>query len=238
MRLDKLLAQCGYGTRTEVKVLLKKKQVTVNDAVETSAKRQVEAHEVRVMGEAVELPPSELTLIMHKPVGYACTHNPAESPLIYDLIPEAWAKVSLSSAGRLDRETSGLLILSTDGQLLHQLVHPKKKVEKRYRVGYEEELASDAVERALEGIELKDEERPCLPAKLEIHAPSPDGLGQATLTLREGRYHQVRRMIAAVGGHVVTLHRDEVGGLVLPEALAEGECRVLTQEELDQLVGC
>jgi len=232
MRLDKLLAHCGYGTRKDVKALLKRKQVTVQGEVETSAKRKVDPMDVLVNGEKVELPPTEVHLMLHKPEGYSCSHNPSESPLIYDLIPEVWQQAEPKSAGRLDRYTSGLLILSTDGQLLHRLVHPNKKVGKRYRVVFEGTLVKDAVAQVEKGLSLPDDDRPCLPATLTLHEPDDSGRGRATLLIHEGRFHQVRRMFEALGTKVVKLHRDRIGTLQLPEDLPEGHCRELTDDEI------
>ncbi|SCX75565.1 pseudouridine synthase [Desulfoluna spongiiphila] len=235
MRLDKLLAHCGYGTRKDVKALLKRKQVTVHGEIETSAKRQVEPDHVRVNGEKVDLPPTDVHLMLNKPAGYACSHNPSESPLVYDLVPDIWQQADPKSAGRLDRYTSGLLILSTDGQLLHQLVHPNKKVGKRYRVVYEGDLSENAVKRVAKGLPLPDDDRPCLPAILEIHGPDPQGRGRATMLIHEGRFHQVRRMFEALGAKVVELHRDRIGNLELPADLPEGHCRELTEDEIDAM---
>lgn len=235
MRLDKLLAHCGYGTRSEVKTLLKTKCVTVHGEIETRAKRQVEADQVRVRGEGVALPPREVDLILNKPVGYACSHNPTEQPLIYDLLPQEWRALGPEAAGRLDRHTSGLIILSTDGQLLHRLIHPNRKVGKRYRVVYEGELKHDAVQRVAAGLPLADDDRPCLPASLTIQEPTAEGHGRATLLIHEGRFHQVRRMFSALGGHVLHLHRDRIGHLDLPGDLPEGQSRPLTEEDLNAL---
>ncbi|WP_300674363.1 pseudouridine synthase [Desulfoluna sp.] len=232
MRLDKLLAHCGYGTRSGVKSLLKSKQVTVQGEIETSAKLRVDPDHVLVRGEKVQLPLSEVHLMLHKPVGYACSHDPSEHPLMYDLLPKEWADVGPESAGRLDRNTSGLLILTSDGQLLHRLIHPNRKVGKRYRVGYEGTLARDAVQRVEEGLSLIDDDRPCQPAILEIHEPDARGNGRATMVIHEGRYHQVRRMFSALGAHVVELHRDRIGHFDLPEDLLEGQSRLLTEEDI------
>jgi 16S rRNA pseudouridine516 synthase len=129
-------------------------------------------------------------------------------------------------AGRLDRATSGLLILTRDGDFVHRLTHPTRKTSKRYRIEFDGELVEDAIERCQKGFLLAGEDRPTLSAVLEF-----DGPGQATLLLREGRTHQVRRMIRILGGEVVSLHRDRVGGLDLPEDLEPGDLRPLEREE-------
>jgi 16S rRNA pseudouridine516 synthase len=235
-RLDALLTHCGFGTRREVKIMIKRGRVTVAGEVCTSAKTQVEADQVQVRGQQVQAPPKELHLLLHKPVGYACTHDVNEAPILEELLPPLWRASGVEPAGRLDRATSGLLILSTDGQLLHSLISPKRKIPKRYRIGYRGELRRDAVKRCAEGLRLLDDDRLCLPAALQVQAASSDGLGRASLVLREGRYHQVRRMITALGGQVIELHRDRIGNLELPEDLAPGELRDLDDSMRSQLL--
>jgi 16S rRNA pseudouridine516 synthase len=232
-RLDALLTRCGYGTRSEVKQLIRRRRVRIDGEVETSAKRQVEAQVVTVDGQTVERPPQTLHLVLHKPVGLSCSHDPDEAPLVYDLLPPLWQAAGVEAAGRLDRATSGLLLLSTDGQLLHSLIHPKRGLGKRYRVAYTGVLARDAQRRCAEGLRLLDDEQPCRPAELELHQPDADGLGHATLILHEGRYHQVRRMFQTLGAQVVGLHRDRIGQLDLPADLPPGHFRELTEAELN-----
>jgi len=135
-------------------------------------------------------------------------------------------QIAIEPAGRLDRDTSGLLICTTDGQLIHRLTNPKRAVWKRYRIGYTGELSAHAVERCASGLSLPDDDRPTLPARLELH-----GAGEASLHLCEGRYHQVRRMIGALGGEVIRLHRDRIGALELPADLTPGMCRALRPDE-------
>ena len=147
------------------------------------------------------------------------------SPFL-DLLSERLRRRGLRIAGRLDRATSGLLILTSDGALVHRLTHPARKLPKRYRIELDGELAADAVRRCAEGLLLPGEERETRPAELQL-----DGPGRATLVLREGRTHQVRRMMRALGAEVVGLHRDRIGDLDLPEDLGPGELRPLEPEE-------
>ena len=236
-RLDAFLAHQGVGSRSECKKLIRAKRVRINDTVVTHAQTLVAADDrVTVDHQPVTVRISEATLLLHKPIGYACSHDLREAPLIDDLIPETYRHLALNSAGRLDRATSGLLILSTDGQLLHRLSHPKRGVWKRYRLTYSGQLMAQAENVVREGLNLKDEpERPCRPACLIREPNKETGREQeqtATMWLHEGRFHQVRRMIAALGGEVVTLHRDQFGGLALPADLAAGAIRPLTNEEL------
>jgi len=238
-RLDAFLARRGHGSRSGVRELIRRGRVTVGGMVCRDAARQIAGEEVRVGGAAVEPSASEATLLLHKPAGYAVSHDPREAPLVYELVPPAYRHLALRAAGRLDRATSGLIVLSTDGQLIHALAAPRRALEKRYRVLYRGELAGDAVERVRQGLLLRGEEAPTLPARLELEGsdPAEPGLNRATLHIREGRYHQVRRMIAALGGEVVALHRDRIGALELPADLVAGQVREITAAERDKLLG-
>jgi 16S rRNA pseudouridine516 synthase len=234
MRLDAFLSHAGLGTRNEVKHLIRKGKVTVDGAVCRQSPAQVSRDQtITCHGEPVMVPPAVLHCLLHKPLGYACSRSAEEGPLVFDLLPELWRRV-VEPAGRLDRATSGLLLLTTDGGLIHRLINPKKKLPKRYRIGYRGMLADNAVARCAEGLLLDDDERPTVPAELTLHERADD-LNRATLVLTEGRYHQVRRMIAALGGDVMELHRDRIGQLDLPADLAPGECREASPEELAAL---
>ena len=181
---------------------------------------------VAVDGTVVADGPDDLLLVCHKPVGVACSHDLDDAPLLYDLIPEALRHPDLQTVGRLDRNTSGLLLLAVDGQVLQRLTHPARKLPKRYRVGYEGTLPDDAEVRVAAGLVLADTGEPCLPAQLYREAP-----GRCALVLTEGKYHQVKRMLLTLGARVVDLHRDRIGGLDLPANLPLGSFRPLTDEE-------
>lgn len=231
-RLDAFLAHNGFGSRSEVRVLVKKGRVTVAGATCRDYQRHLGDEVVCVNGVVVERGPTEATLLLHKPLGLACSHDEAEAPLVESLIPARYRALPMEWAGRLDRETTGLLIVTSDGQLIHRLTNPKKHLAKRYRIIYRGALSAHAVERCATGMTLEEDPRPTLPAELTLEAPGADGLGRATIILHEGRYHQVRRMIAALGGEVVGLHRDRIGSLDLPAELAPGATRDITAEEL------
>ena len=236
-RLDGFLSQNGFGTRSAVRQLIHWGGVKVNGKTIREHGHLIKGGRVTVRGvEVVELITSA-TLVLNKPLGYACSHDPAEEPLVDVLVPKEFRHLAMNTAGRLDRDTSGLLLVTTDGPLIHQLTNPKKHLKKRYRVGYSGELSAHAVERVAKGIELEGDPKPTLPAELVLEGVGADGLGQATLHLSEGRYHQVRRMFEALGGKVERLHRDQIGGLDLPADLTPGTMRPITDEELERLHG-
>jgi 16S rRNA pseudouridine516 synthase len=167
-------------------------------------------------------------------VGYACSHDPAEAPLVDELLPDVFRRLGAEFAGRLDRDTSGLLVVTTDGALIQRLTHPKRHVTKRYRAEIEGVLAPDTVARFQSGILLDGDDAPTLPAGIDIRGEGPTI--EAVVRLREGRYHQVRRMVAACGGRVLRLHRDGIGAFDLPEDLAPGEWRHLDDEAIARLL--
>ena len=235
-RLDAFLSHRGFGTRSSVRILIQQGCVRVGGHRVRDHGHPVQGQEVKVKGVVVPVGIFDATLIAHKPTGLACSHDPAEAPLLYETVPATYAHLPLESAGRLDRETSGMLILTTEGQLIHRLTNPRKHLRKRYRIAYSGTLLAHAVERVRAGIVMEGDPKPTLPAELIIEAPGADGLGQATMLLAEGRYHQVRKMIAALGGHVERLHRDRIGSLDLPADLPPGAMRELTADELALLL--
>ena len=175
-------------------------------------------------------PPPPLILMMHKPLGVVCSHKEA-GERIYDLLPGRWRvrDPALSSVGRLDKETSGLLLITDDGGFLHRVISPRRHVTKRYVATLDRPLRGDEAEVFASGtLMLEGEEKPLLPARLEAMSPT-----LAHLTIEEGRYHQVRRMFAAVGNHVNALHRDRIGGLALPDDLEPGAWRILPAEQAE-----
>jgi 16S rRNA pseudouridine516 synthase len=226
MRLDAYLARAGLASRREARGLIRRGAVTVAGEVCRDAARRVVGEEVALAQERVESPALRGDYLLHKPVGVSCSHDERESPLVFGLLPETLRRRRLRIAGRLDRATSGLLILTTDGDLVHQLTHPTRKLPKRYRIDYAGSLDANAAQRCDEGLRLPGDKRPTRPASLRIERP-----GRATLVLREGRTHQVRRMIRLLGGEVIRLHRDRIGALELPGDLLPGDLRPLAPEE-------
>jgi 16S rRNA pseudouridine516 synthase len=230
MKLVKLLANLGYGSRKQVQAMFRAGLVTDADG-EVLYADDVIAHEaIRVEGEPLD-PPQGLTLMLHKPRGYTCSTKD-KGRLIYDLLPPRYRERApvLSSVGRLDRDTSGMLLMTDDGALLHRIVSPKSRLDKAYEVTLAEDLRGDETARfASGGLLLESDDKPLLPAELHVNGPR-----QAQLVLHEGRYHQARRMFAAVGNHVEALHRSRIGGLSLG-GLEEGQWRTLDAADLETL---
>jgi 16S rRNA pseudouridine516 synthase len=226
MRLDAYLARAGLASRREARGLIRRGSVAVDGEVCRDSARHITGEIVRLDGAPVDSPGTIRDFILNKPAGFACSEDEREAPLVRGLLDDALKRRSLKIAGRLDRATTGLLILTTDGNLIHRVTHPTRKLPKRYRILYEGKLDPDAVSRCAEGFMLGKEDRTTRPAQLVLGDP-----GHATLVLREGRTHQVRRMIRALGGEVTGLHRDRIGALELPPGLEEGEFRPLAPED-------
>ena len=229
-RLDRLLANLGYGSRREVQALVERGQVVLDGAKldDASARLPVTADlptRMRVQGAPLD-PPAPLSLILHKPLGVVCSHRET-GRTVYELLPARWRRrdPALSTIGRLDLDTTGLLLITDDGPFLHRVISPRSHVAKRYRATLDRPLQGHEAGLFASGeLMLDGETTPLRPAMLE---PLSDRT--ANLTITEGRYHQVRRMFAAVGNHVVALHRDRIGGLDLPADLAEGRYRLLSE---------
>ena len=226
-RLDQLLASLGYGSRREVRDLIAAGHVTVRGAPANDPAEKISPAEARVDGQPLDHPDG-LLLALHKPAGLVCSRDTGEGSSIYDLLPSRWRARNppLVSIGRLDKETSGLLLLTDQGALVHRLTSPRHKVPKIYAAGLDRDVpparaAEIAALFARGTLLLRDEEKPCAPATLRWRAAR-----MAELTLEEGRYHQVRRMFASQGFTVVTLHRERFGPLDLG-GLAPGEWREL-----------
>lgn len=237
LRLDRLLANLGYGTRRTVQNIVNNGEVMLDGVVLKKSEQHIQltpdlCERMTISGEPLDPLPG-LHLIMNKPVGYTCSHKENEQPLVYELLPERWRlrEPALSTVGRLDKETSGLLLLTDDGALLQRIISPKKLVKKRYLAKLAKNLRGDEKKIFASGtILLADEKKPLLPAELEVHSPT-----SATVIISEGRYHQVRRMFEYVGNEVVELHRLSIGGLILPKDLEPGTYRMASPAELAQI---
>ena len=225
MRLDKYLHDLGFGSRKEIGRLLSRQEVCVDGVrVKQGAAKVAPSSVVTLDGEVLVYVPT-VWLMLNKPAGVITAARDARDETIMDLLPERFARMQVMPVGRLDKDTTGLLLLTNDGALAHRLLSPKRHVEKVYEITYEGALVPDAAARCAAGIDLGD--FTTAPAVLTILAE-----GRARLVLREGKFHQVKRMVHVLGGVVTALRRSAFGGLVLDEGLAEGEWRPLTEEEI------
>ena len=230
MKLVKYLANLGYGSRKQVALMFREGRITDARGEVLYADDPLDHDNTRVDGEPLDPAPG-LLVMLHKPPGYTCSTKD-RGRLVYDLLPPRFRLRSplLSTVGRLDRDTSGLLLLTDDGVLLHRIVSPKSKLSKVYEATLANDLRGDEAGTFASGaLMLESEQTPLLPADLEVV-----GARHARLTLHEGRYHQVRRMFAAVGNHVEALHRSRIGGLGLA-GLPMGEWRILGDDDRAEL---
>jgi len=225
-RLDKYLCDCGIGTRSQVKTILKSGRVSVDGKPERDGSRKIDpaASAVCLDGEALQ-GGGVLVVMLNKPAGYVTATEDPRDKTVMELLPEQYRHRDLKPVGRLDKQTEGLLLFTNDGDLLHRLISPKKEVPKIYYARHEGTATEEDVQSFARGLTLRDG-TVCLPALLE-----PLGQGQSRITVCEGKYHQVRRMMAARGMHVTYLERQAEGGLTLAE-LPRGQVRELTREEL------
>lgn len=226
MRLVKLIANLGYGSRKEIQTAIRNGWVTDRDGNRLKADAKT-AHEDILFDDEPLDPAPGMVLLMNKPLGYTCSIKD-QGRLVYDLLPDRYRlrKPVLSTIGRLDKETSGALLFTDDGTFLHQVISPKSEVPKIYEAELDRPLTgTEAALFASGELMLESETKPLKPAELEIIDET-----HARLTLHEGRYHQVRRMFAATGNHVTSLTRTHIGGLGL-EGLGEGEWCLLTADQ-------
>ena len=229
MRLDKFLSNMGVGTRTEVKQRLKKKQVTIDDKVETSPKKQInpELEIVKVNDQKIDFV-NKVYLMLNKPKDYISATTDEQHKTVLDLI-EGYRHLDLFPVGRLDKDTEGLLLITNDGQFNHELMSPGKHVAKTYEVISQKNITKNDINAFKVGIELN--EGLAKPAKLV----QGDELNKSFVTIYEGRYHQVKRMFHAIDNEVLALKRIRIGDLQLDSTLASGEYRHLTQQDFKLL---
>ena len=233
-RVDKLLGSMGYGSRTEMARLGKAGGIVLDGADLTDVSKRIAVTpdlpaRMEIDGQPLDPTPG-LVMMLHKPLGMTCSRK-EDGALVYDVLPPRWKRrdPAISTIGRLDKQTTGLLLLTDDGDLLHRVISPKRHVAKVYRATLARPLVgTEGDVFAAGGLVLEGEDKPLSPAVLEVLSPT-----EARLTVTEGRYHMVRRMFAAVGNHVEGLHRERVGGLALPDDLAPGAWRLLDQDQID-----
>ncbi len=226
-RLDQLLSSLGYCSRREAMAFVKEGRVKLGGVVVKRSDQRVDSALITVDDQPLEAPEGLLAML-HKPVGYACTHSADEGQTIYELLPSHWLdrNPAVTSVGRLDKDTSGLLLVTDLGSLVHRYTSPKSDVEKVYVAEVDHDLDPGLIDIFAKGdLMLRSEDKPCLPAKLEIVSART-----ARLTITEGRYHQVRRMFASQGWQVEKLHRERFGNYELGD-LEEGEWRMISLEQ-------
>jgi 16S rRNA pseudouridine516 synthase len=233
LRLDRLLSNLGYGSRKEVATACRAGAITLGGEIIRHAHQTIPLDLVRegalaLNGEAVD-PPAPLTIMLNKPAGHTCSRKEAGN-LVYDLLPYRWRgrKPILSTIGRLDKDSTGQLLLTDDGDLLHRIIHPRTHAPRHYRVELSDPLRGDEAERFATGtFQLEGDDKPLRPA---IWRAESDRSGVMILT--EGRYHQIRRMFAALGNRVTALHRFQTGALTLAD-LEAGQYKILGPRDLE-----
>lgn len=232
-RVDRLLSSMGYGSRNEMARLAKAGGIMLNGADLLDVTRRIPVTpdlpaRMVIDGEALD-PLAGMVILLNKPLGMTCSHK-GDGALVYDLLPKRWKRrdPKISAIGRLDKQTSGLLLLTDDGDLSHRVTSPRRNVEKTYRARLSRPLNGSEGDLFASGnMMLEGEDKPLAAADLAVVSET-----EALLTITEGRYHQVRRMFAAAGNHVEELRRERLGGLSLPDDLAPGQWKLLSEAEI------
>ncbi|MCJ0764019.1 pseudouridine synthase [Variovorax terrae] len=240
MQLQDILYSQGFGTRRVCAGLIQQGFVSLDDGAVTDAAMEVEAAGLRFRVQGVEWPYHERAyLMLHKPAGTECSQKPSTYPSIYTLLPAPLRQrpqkgpvQGVQAVGRLDQDTTGLLLLTDDGKFIHRMSSPRHHVPKVYEVTAKHPIDEAQVQKLLQGVVLDDDPKP-------VRAAACEAVGEhhLRLTLTEGKYHQVKRMLAAVGNRVEALHRSQIGALVLPPALLPGQWCWLSAEDLAKISG-
>lgn len=231
MRLDKFLCESTDLTRSLAKTALNRGEITVNgDVVKRGTHVVGDADVVEWQGERLSLIGLRY-IMLNKPPGYECTNKTSQYPMVMELL-DVDKRDRLHTVGRLDVDTTGLLLITDDGQWTHRVISPRHRCDKVYLATLAEPVSTDAIEVFAGGMQLDGEDRTTLPAELEIVDSHT-----ARLTIQEGKYHQVKRMFGALGNRVVTLHRERIGPVALDPDLEPGESRYLTEAEVAELGG-
>ena len=231
LTLEKLLFSQGFGTRRYCSDLVYADLVKVNGvlAEDPEDKIATENLQLEVDGEHWEYH-EKAYVAFHKPVGYECSHKTSHHPSVYGLLPQPLIERGIQCVGRLDWDTTGLLLLSDDGQFIHKMTSPKKNIGKIYDITTAESITQKQIDHLLNGVVLDDDPKPCF---AKACAQKDDKL--LAMTIVEGRYHQVKRMLAAVGNHVAGLHRSTIGAYAMPHDLKEGQWCWLYPQDLQEL---
>lgn len=235
MRLDKVLSNFGFGSRSEIKKLAREGLIRVDGSIIKDASIHVDPENNRIeVGGTFLNYRRFIYIVMNKPAGVISATADNKHKTVIDLLPEEFTCFDLFPAGRLDIDTEGMLLLTNDGQMAHELLSPRKHVDKRYYALIEGVVTDEDTKRFVEGVVLDDGYK-TMPAELEIIKSGTHS--EIELTLHEGKFHQVKRMFEAIGKKVVYLKRIRIGGLQLDDTLRPGECRELTSEEVTLLKG-
>ena len=231
MKLAQVLFSQGFGARRECEGLIVSGHVRIGGKVVDDPFHEVDTADLvfQVRGESWPFHAKAL-IVMNKPSGHECSQKPKHHASVYSLLPAPLRRRDVQSIGRLDEDTTGLLLFTDDGALIHRLTSPKRHVPKVYEVGCKHPVTPDQIERLLAGVKLVDDPATVQAAAAEITGPRADGLHGLRLTLTDGKYHQVKRMLAAVRNRVEALHRSGFGALQLPADLAPGRWRWLDNE--------
>jgi len=229
MRLDKYICESTSLTRSQAKKAISQGRVKSNDKiVRSSAYKTSEGEVIRYDGEVVSVRGLRYIMI-NKPQDFICSTVDEQLPSLFNLI-DVEKREQLFIAGRLDADTTGLALITDDGQWSHKVTSPRNKCKKRYLVGLDAVITPEAIKQLEEGVQLNSEPKPCLPAEVEVISET-----EVRLTISEGKYHQVKRMFAAVGNLVIELHREQIGDIELDTTLELGEWRYLTAEEANSI---
>jgi 16S rRNA pseudouridine516 synthase len=231
MQLERILQSQGFGSRKECRAMIRHHQVTVNGEACANPFAEFSTADLHfsVADETWQFQ-AHATLVLHKPAGYECSRQPQHHRSVFELIPGPLRNRGVQPIGRLDADTTGILLLTDNGQLNHRLSSGKRNIPKVYRVGTRHPLTPESIAALLAGVQLHDEPAP-------IRAVAAEQIDSTTLrlTVTEGKYHQVKRMLAATGNRVETLHREQFAGMLLPADLAVGSWRWLSPDELKPL---
>ncbi len=231
MQLERLIHSQGFGSRKECRALIRAGMVVIDGQVADDPRRDFAAEGLRFEVDGEEwLYRSKAHLMLHKPAGHECSRQPQFHPSVYALLPWPLVERGVQSVGRLDHDSTGLLLFSDDGQFIHTWSSGKKQIPKVYRAQLAEPVEEGLVQALLKGVSLHDEPEP-----IRAAACVPLDERSIELTVTEGKYHLVKRMVAAAGNHVEALHRSRIGGLELPPDLLDGEWCWLDPDHLQQL---
>lgn len=241
MRLDKFISSNSLFTRSDVRKLIKSKRIEINNRLATNASQTIESvDQVFVDGKHLE-PVGQIYLMLNKPKGYVCATFDSEHPTVIDLVRNfaenstnpKYKRILLSDlqiVGRLDLDTTGLVLLTNDGDWNHKITSPNSQCKKTYFVTLAEDVSEATQEKFINGIQLEGEKKKTLPARIELITRT-----KARVTITEGKYHQIKRMFGATGNKVISLHREKVGNITLGNKLQQGECRLLESDEINSI---